>query len=347
VVAADKKAKKGLNSSSTMVGQRTKKPRVVTHTFAGSKDAELLGAGVEQRLATSTIQIDTAHDQDAQAIFERQMAITKDLKDTGTVIGEENVYRGLNGYALMNERKETQGGNAYSGVTMKGPARGTQSIRENVRWDYAPDICKDYKETGFCGYGDSCKFLHDRGDYKHGWQIDGELDGGIQGKYAGNDFRDKEGAKDIRSYEIDSDEEEALPFACFICKDPFVKPVVTKCKHYFCEKCALTRYKTKSTKCGACGAQTNGIFKPAKAVLEKLAVLQKKKEAEKSGSGTNLVLGDEDEDEEEDEGGVLDEEERGEEEAEEVDRGRPRDDDEDEDEDEDEGGEDADLNRTP
>ena len=37
-----------------------------------------------------------------------------------------------------------------------------------------PDICKDYKETGFCGYGDSCKFLHDRGDYKSGWQLERE-----------------------------------------------------------------------------------------------------------------------------------------------------------------------------
>lgn len=25
------------------------------------------------------------------------------------------------------------------------------------RFDYQPDICKDYKETGRCGYGDSCK----------------------------------------------------------------------------------------------------------------------------------------------------------------------------------------------
>ena len=39
-----------------------------------------------------------------------------------------------------------------------------------------PDICKDYKETGFCGYGDSCKFLHDRGDYKSGWQQEREWD---------------------------------------------------------------------------------------------------------------------------------------------------------------------------
>ena len=28
--------------------------------------------------------------------------------------------------------------------------------------------------VGNCGYGDSCKFLHDRGDYKSGWQLDRE-----------------------------------------------------------------------------------------------------------------------------------------------------------------------------
>ena len=27
---------------------------------------------------------------------------------------------------------------------------------------------------GYCGFGDSCKFLHDRSDYKHGWQIERE-----------------------------------------------------------------------------------------------------------------------------------------------------------------------------
>jgi hypothetical protein len=35
---------------------------------------------------------------------------------------------------------------------------------------------KDWKETGFCGYGDACKFMHDRGDYKSGWQLEKEWD---------------------------------------------------------------------------------------------------------------------------------------------------------------------------
>jgi len=42
-----------------------------------------------------------------------------------------------------------------------------------------------------------------------------------------------------------------------------------RCKHYFCEKCALQNYK-KSTKCYVCDAQTNGVFNPAKEIISRL-----------------------------------------------------------------------------
>ena len=90
------------------------------------------------------------------------------------------------------EAADTTKGKASSGLNHYGPIRATQFMRASVRWDYAPDVCKDYKETGFCTFGglflgtffyekkkndrmrilDSCKFLHDRSDYKHGWQIE-------------------------------------------------------------------------------------------------------------------------------------------------------------------------------
>src|ERR1700752_2382526 len=52
-----------------------------------------------------------------------------------------------------------------------------------------------------------------------------------------------------------------------------------RCGHYFCEKCALQNF-TKSPKCYACGAATNGIFNTAKNILQKLEE-KKKRLAEK------------------------------------------------------------------
>ena len=75
-----------------------------------------------------------------------------------------------------------------------------------------------------------------------------------------------------------SDDEDALletiPFACIICKESYKFPIVTKCGHYFCEACALQRYK-KNPNCAACGTGTGGMFNGAKQ-LRKL--LDKKRE---------------------------------------------------------------------
>ena len=41
-------------------------------------------------------------------------------------------------------------------------------------FDYNPSLCKDYHDTGYCTFGDSCIYIHDRGDYKAGWEIEKE-----------------------------------------------------------------------------------------------------------------------------------------------------------------------------
>nr|KAG5693452.1 hypothetical protein BaRGS_022339 [Batillaria attramentaria] len=161
--------------------------------------------------ATATLEIETELDKDAQAIYERSLQVQKELKG----MEDDKKYRGLANYAQYYEKKDTAQGNAASGNVRKGPVRAPAHLRATVRWDYQPDICKDYKETGFCGFGDSCKFLHDRSDYKHGWQLEREMD---EGRY---------GQNDEQNYEISSDEDD-LPFKCFICRRSFTNPVITK-----------------------------------------------------------------------------------------------------------------------
>ncbi|XP_011065916.1 PREDICTED: RING finger protein 113A isoform X2 [Acromyrmex echinatior] len=234
----------------------------ITVSYKSSRTA--LPAGPSDQGATAVLQTETEKDRDAQALFEKAQKINEELEGKE----DDKIYRGLNNYAQYYKKKDTAAGNASSGMVRKGPIRAPSNLRATVRWDYQPDICKDYKETGFCGFGDSCKFLHDRSDYKLGWQLEREA---ATGEY--NDSGDE----DDKKYEIDSDEEN-LPFKCFICRNSFTDPVVTKCKHYFCEKCALEQYR-KSTRCYICNVQTNGTFNPAKELIARTKLEDKEKSA--------------------------------------------------------------------
>jgi RING finger protein 113A len=42
-----------------------------------------------------------------------------------------------------------------------GPLKASSFVRTTCRFDYQPDIYKDYKDTGFCGFGETCIYLHD------------------------------------------------------------------------------------------------------------------------------------------------------------------------------------------
>jgi len=155
-----------------------------------------------------------------------------------------------------------------------GPVKAPTNVRMITVTDFAPDVCKDYKQTGFCGFGDSCKFLHAREDYKQGWQLDKDWE--KVGK-----SKDKPPTSKFRKADDRDDEEkllEDIPFKCIICKDDYKRPVSTRCGHYFCEKCAMTRYmKEKKKQCANCGADTGGTFNVARKLNE---LLEKKRARE-------------------------------------------------------------------
>lgn len=208
--------------------------------------------------AFAIAEVDTAHDRDAMAVLAR-------TKDSSKI-------------------------SASKAAGTIGPVRAPTFLRATSRFDYQPDICKDYKETGFCGYGDQCKFLHDRGDYKSGWQMEREWEDKQAAKRArlqkaeesalvamnaaaGVDVRSaRAGAEDAdapggeeENYEIA--EEAEFPFACHLCRQGFTDPVVTLCTHYFCQKCAIDHSK-KSAKCAICEKQTFGIFNKARKLIK-------------------------------------------------------------------------------
>jgi hypothetical protein len=75
-----------------------------------------------------------------------------------------------------------------------------------------------------------------------------------------------------------TDEDDELPFACFICRRPWAEaqdPVVTRCRHYFCEQCAL-QHNAKTFKCFVCEQPTGGIFNVAHDIMRREKTRQRK-----------------------------------------------------------------------
>ncbi|KAF8902906.1 hypothetical protein CPB84DRAFT_1746416 [Gymnopilus junonius] len=189
----------------------------------------------------------------------------KENADTGEEeLPDDNQYRGQSAYR-SHIKKSTEVPKAMR----VGPQRSTNTIRTVTIVDYQPDVCKDYKETGYCGFGDTCKFLHDRGTYLAGWQLD---------KLAENPKKQVEDESD--SEDSDGD----VPFACLICRKHYTDPVVTRCGHYYCSACAIKRY-AKTPKCLACGTPTGGIFNRADKIIEKINRKKEKGEKDDDNSG--------------------------------------------------------------
>jgi RING finger protein 113A len=134
--------------------------------------------------ATMHNEVDTEEWRDAIALAEENMKLSNDSKDKKV---NTKVYKGENAYInYINMSEDDLRMSKYKGTL--GPLRAPNNIRSTCRFDYQLFLCKDYNEKGFCGYGgiyilniqsfiqDSCKFLHDRYDYKPGWQIDIEYE---------------------------------------------------------------------------------------------------------------------------------------------------------------------------
>ncbi|KAL7653760.1 hypothetical protein M752DRAFT_276478 [Aspergillus phoenicis ATCC 13157] len=204
----------------------------------------------------------------------------------------DGTYRGLANQTSFIKKNPNAPNRSF------GPIKAATNIRTITVTDYSPDVCKDYKQTGFCGFGDNCKFLHDRSDYKQGWELDREWETVTKGKQLKGTVV---ASADRTTTENKDDDEEAMlediPFACFICKGPYREPIVTKCGHYFCEQCALQRYR-KDPSCAACGSATNGLFSSAKR-LKKL--LERKRELAAKRRQEAIEAGEEVSDEEDEE----------------------------------------------
>jgi hypothetical protein len=196
--------------------------------------------------ATAETFQDTELDRDHRARREAALEHSKRLADAKEL---DTVYRGISHRQQFLIRKDTAKANAASDKNrVAGPVRAAANLRVTCRFDYRPDRCKDYAETGFCGFGDSCIFLHDRSEYKSSWQLDQEWDAAQKAKDLAHSNQDAL----VKDQNV-----SAVPKECSVCRNDLKQPVRTRCSHYFCEACVLKRKK-----CPQCNALLLGAFVP-------------------------------------------------------------------------------------
>lgn len=125
-----------------------------------------------------------------------------------------------------------------------GPTSAPAFVRATTIVDYKPDLCKDYNQTGYCGFGDTCIYLHDRTMHVSSADLERRWEG-----FSKKSKLDKDATKSVV--------EEGT---CGVCKARLGHPAVkTRCGHSFCKECAFKRFEATST-CAVCELDTMGIF---------------------------------------------------------------------------------------
>lgn len=204
-------------------------------------------------MPTAINQYDTEFDHDHLTRRKEALERSRHLASKGEL---DTKYRGLKGYQQFLMQGDTAKANAGSDKNrVAGPVRAAANLRVTCRFDYKPDLCKDYNETGFCGFGDSCIFLHDRTEHKSSYQLEQEWEAEQKRKRLDVENADSlvPALKPVKS----------KPTECPVCKEPFTNPVRTKCLHYYCEKCAFGL-----SRCVVCKSYLMGSFKPASKELK-------------------------------------------------------------------------------
>ena len=202
---------------------------------------------LEKNDACKHEEIYTSKEDDIYTKYENEKKIQSQLKKIEETESDTKYYQGQSYYKKYLEKSDADIERSKITGTL-GPMRINTNIKAINQIDYALGICKDFKNTGVCGYGDGCVFLHDRTEIKSSWEIEKDLK------------RKEQREKIVVNENVCIKKKEEKDKICPLCNKTFSNPIKTICNHIFCEKCAVTRYGTIDKNCFICKSHLKGVF---------------------------------------------------------------------------------------
>ena len=146
-----------------------------------------------------------------------------------------------------------------TGLRAKPTVQPAKYERVNTRVDYQPDLCKDFYETGYCGYGDNCKFIHDRSETKSSLVLEREWEQSRRREAERSAAEERKAQDEAEAAEQARAEAERRATYCPVCSEAYGtarKAMETKCGHWVCSRCAIGLKQ-----CPVCAKPTSGVFK--------------------------------------------------------------------------------------
>lgn len=142
---------------------------------------------------------------------------------------------------------------------------------------FQPDACRSYYEYGYCGFEDHCTFSHNafsENEQKSKYDINSISKSSSFSTNSANTAISMSSPSSLyssriifkpipvnisNSYPVSSGKTEEA-FNCKLCNSDLFQPIITNCKHIFCESCMMKYYINISSNCVICDKELDGNF---------------------------------------------------------------------------------------